>query len=77
MSDAVPIPPPGFDSLSIDAKVDYVQSLWECISAKPEEVPVPDWHKEVIRDRLAAGTAAGRPWTELRAELLQKLRARR
>jgi hypothetical protein len=42
MAQAVPIPPPGFDNLSVDEQVEYVQSLWERISARPEDVAVPD-----------------------------------
>jgi hypothetical protein len=30
---AVPLPPPGFDDLSVDEKLDYLQSLWERIAA--------------------------------------------
>ena len=53
MSEALPIPPPGFDALSIDDKIDYVQWLWDRIAARPEDVPVPDWHREIISERLA------------------------
>ncbi len=40
MAQTVPIPPPGFDDLSVEEKLDYVQSLWERIAAKPDEIPV-------------------------------------
>lgn len=29
MPKLVPNPPPGFDDLSVDEKIDYVESLWE------------------------------------------------
>lgn len=77
MAHTVPIPPPGFDDLSVDEQVEYVQSLWERISARPEDAAVPDWHRAVIRERLAqldANPQAGRPWSEVRGELLRKLR---
>lgn len=34
----VPIhfPPPGFDDLSIDEKIDYLELLWERIATSPE-----------------------------------------
>lgn len=53
MARALPIPPPGFDELSIDEKLDYVESLWDRILANPEDVPVPDWHLQIVRERLA------------------------
>ena len=54
MSQALPLPPPGFDTLSVDEQIDYVQSLWDHIAARPEDVPVPDWHREILAERLAA-----------------------
>ena len=45
MSKIVPTPPPGFDELSVDEQIDFVQSLWERIAATPEQVPVPEWHR--------------------------------
>lgn len=53
MSQALPLPPPGFDSLSVDEQIDYVQSLWDHIAARPEDVPVPDWHRKTLAERLA------------------------
>ena len=50
-------PPPGFDELTIDEKLDYVASLWDRIAAKPETVPIPDWHLEVIEQRMQEGQA--------------------
>lgn len=79
MASKIPNPPPGFDELSVAEKLDYVQSLWDRIAAKPETVPVPDWHLEVIDERLAKSQkpGAGRSWDELREELRAKLRQRK
>jgi putative addiction module component (TIGR02574 family) len=54
MPKALPLPPPGFDELPVEEKLDYVHSLWDRIVSHPEEIPVPDWHQRVIEDRLAA-----------------------
>jgi putative addiction module component (TIGR02574 family) len=80
MAQTVPIPPPGFDDLSIEEKLDYVQSLWDRIAARPDEIPVPDWHRQILNERLAdyeASPDAGRSWDEVQEELLRKLRDRR
>lgn len=72
MNHALQVPPPGFDELSVDEKIDYVQALWDRISANPELVPVPDWHRELLAERLAdfeANPEAGRSWEEIEAEL--------
>jgi putative addiction module component (TIGR02574 family) len=79
MARTLPIPPE-FDGLSTDEKLEYVQSLWDRIAARPEEVPVPGWHREVLGERLEAyraNPAEGRAWDEVRQELLNKLQSRR
>lgn len=76
MAKTLPVPPPGFDDLSIDEKVDYVQTLWDRIAATPEELPIPDWHKQIVSERLASYRASpepGKTWEQVRGELEQKL----
>ena len=77
MAPKIPNPPPGFDDLTVDEKLDYIQSLWDRIAADPDTVPVPDWHLEVIDERSRAKHGAGRSWDELRQELRVKLRQRK
>jgi putative addiction module component (TIGR02574 family) len=77
MGNTLPLPPPGFDELDIDAQIEYVQALWDRIAAKEDLVPVPDWHRAILDERLAdleANPEASRPWEEVRAELLKKTR---
>ena len=79
MGNALPIPPPGFDDLNVDEQVDYVQALWDRIGAKEDVVPIPDWHRHVLDERLAdleATPEAGRPWEEIKANLLNKTPAK-
>jgi putative addiction module component (TIGR02574 family) len=52
MPNTVPLPPPGFDDLSVDEKLDYLQSLWNRITASPDAVTVPAWHRDVLDERL-------------------------
>ena len=49
-------PPPGFDDLTVDERIDYVGALWDRIAADPESVPVPEWHREILEERLEKGT---------------------
>lgn len=72
MSQTLPIPPPGFEALSLEEQIDYVQSLWDHIAAQPEKVPVPDWHRQVLSERVAnyeASPNAGKTWEQLEQEL--------
>ena len=78
MTPVVPNPPPGFDELTVDEKLDYIQSLWDRVAANAEAVPVPDWHLDLIEERLRVGRehpSSGRPWSEVRDDLRARLRA--
>ena len=80
MAQTLPVPPPGFDELPVEEKVHYVEALWDRIAAAPQEVSVPDWHRQLLRDRLAEyrnDPKAGRPWRDVRDELLHELAGRR
>jgi putative addiction module component (TIGR02574 family) len=75
----VPLPPPGFDDLSVDEKIDYLQSLWDRIAATPETIPVPDWHREILDERLKdleADPDAGDSWEVVQERLRRKFDSR-
>jgi len=77
MGHALTLPPPGFDELTIDEKLDYVQALWDRITAREAVLPIPEWHREVIAERLAdyrAHPEEGEDWDEVRDDLLRELR---
>ena len=79
MANALRVPPPGFDELNVDEQIEYVQALWDRIAAKEDVVPVPDWHREILDERLAdldANPDAGRPWEEVKADLLKTTRVK-
>jgi putative addiction module component (TIGR02574 family) len=74
MSSKIPFPPPGFDALSLEDQIEYVQELWDRITSHPEQVSVPDWHLEIIKERLALeNPEEGTPWEEFEKELLEQL----
>ncbi len=79
MTQASPFPPPGFEDLSADEKLDYVQSLWDHIRADPAVVPIPEWHLRILEERLAeyeANPDPGRPWEEVLQEIFDRDRSR-
>ena len=77
MSSKVPFPPPGFDDLSPDDQAEYVQELWDYIDSRKDQIEIPDWHKEILEERLARYARDGMEgisWEELEKELLDQLR---
>ncbi|HEX7480158.1 MAG TPA: addiction module protein [Polyangiales bacterium] len=76
MGKPLTVPPPGFDDLPVEEQIDYVQALWDRISASPDRVPVPDWHLKLIDERLAdleANPDDTVPWDQVRDDLRAKL----
>jgi len=76
MAKTVSIPPDGFEDLTPDEKVQYVQDLWDHVVADASKVPVPDWHRRILDERLAEYRAApheGKGWTEVRDQILRDL----
>jgi putative addiction module component (TIGR02574 family) len=76
MSSKVPLPPPGFDELSTDDQIEYLQDLWDCITSREDEVSIPDWHLEILEERLARYNTNGMEGTTLEdfeKELIEQL----
>ncbi len=79
MPESIPLPPPGFDNLTIDQKLEYVQSLWDSIAEDEGKVPVPNWHKQIIQERLRALETQPEDvcdWEEVRSEIKREIKKR-
>jgi putative addiction module component (TIGR02574 family) len=74
---ALPAVPAGFDDLSAEEKIEYIQGLWARVVSRPDEVPAEDWQRELVTERLAAyrsGKTTARPWREVQNDLRSSLR---
>lgn len=73
----VPLPPPGFDDLSVEEKLDYLESLWDRITTDADAIPVPHWHREILDERLKdldATPDAGDSWEIVQERLRASLK---
>lgn len=64
-----------YDALPLEEQLDVVQTLWERIARRPDSLPSPEWHLQIVRDRLAAhvsGSEESEDWAEFRGELLSE-----
>ena len=80
MSTPIPFPPPGFDDLSTDEKIDYVALLWDRITTCPATINVPEWHREGIAERLRdldSDSNSGDQWDVVQKRLREGLEAKR
>jgi putative addiction module component (TIGR02574 family) len=79
MGQPLPLPPSGFDEISVEDKIDYVQALWDRIATSADLLPLQEWQQQILDERLAAHQAAdadeARPWGEVLDRLEGRLRA--
>jgi putative addiction module component (TIGR02574 family) len=74
------MPPPGFDDLPVGEQIDYVQSLWDRIAAAADQVPLQEWQRRILGERMAAHQAApvdASPWNEVLDRIEHRLRQAR
>ena len=64
------------DSLSRTEKIALMERLWADLSQRPQEVPCPDWHGDVLAERSAAvreGRTAFVDWKDANRRLRDRL----
>lgn len=70
---AVPILP--LDEMSIEEKLQTMETLWENLSADPTAVESPAWHEDELRERerkLASGEAKFIDWEKAKVDILRR-----
>ena len=63
-------------ALSVPERMELLDDVWASLVEQPDRVPVPEWHREVLDERLAAHQKdpdAARPWKEVKAAILDDL----
>ena len=64
------------DSLSRTEKIALMERLWVDLSQRPQETPCPDWHGDVLAERIAAvreGRTAFVDWKDAKRRLRHRL----
>jgi putative addiction module component (TIGR02574 family) len=52
-----------------------VEEIWESLAQSPDVVPVPDWHRELLDDRLAdPAEQATRTWEQVQENARRRQR---
>ena len=72
MSSKLPIPPPDPNYLSPEE----CQELWRSFTSSPQQISIPDWHMEILEERLTRYCVTGMkgtPFEEFEKELFELL----
>jgi putative addiction module component (TIGR02574 family) len=67
---AVPALP--LDKMSVAEKLQTIEAIWENLSANPEQIESPAWHREELRVReaqVASGEVKLIAWKKAKAEI--------
>ena len=58
-----------------DQRLRLVEDIWDSLATAPADVPVPDWHRELLDDRLdEPGEEGTRTWDEVRTSARRRHR---
>jgi putative addiction module component (TIGR02574 family) len=61
--------------LTVKQRLELIGELWDSIPDSPDELPVPEWHREELKRRLAAADSdpdAAIPWEQVQKRLREK-----
>ena len=70
-----PTPDIDIQHLNPSQKLDLITQLWDSIPNSMESIPVPEWHRQELEQRLASADAAPKaaiPWEEVKDRLREK-----
>jgi putative addiction module component (TIGR02574 family) len=56
-----------------EERIELLGDAWDVIAASPDEVPVPEWHLDVLEKRLADPDPQYLSWEEVRERLKRSL----
>ena len=56
------------DKMSLAEKLEAMEALWEDLSRTPADVPVPKWHRDVLKSRQES-PATWLDWEQVKASL--------
>ncbi len=63
------------DNLSIPQKLELMERLWIDLEQRPNDIPSPEWHGDVLAQRLAeleAGKTGFIDWDDAKKQLLDR-----
>lgn len=66
---------PSFEHMSLEDKLRTMEALWNDLCGQPDDVPVPQWHKDLLDQRqllIERGEAKFSEWDDARKRLDQR-----
>ena len=64
------------DQLTLEEKLQIMEALWEDLSARTQDVPVPQWHRDVLDSRermIESGEAKFEDWDSAKKRIADRI----
>ena len=64
------------DQLSLEEKLQIMEALWEDLRSRAEDMPVPQWHKDVLDTRermIETGEASFEDWDSAKKRIAERI----
>lgn len=64
------------DEMTLPAKMELLEALWDDLSRSPDSLPSPDWHREVIEERVRlvqSGEEKFSDWADAKEEIRRRV----
>ena len=39
------------DQMTVEEKLSLIEKIWEDLRTKEDQIPIPEWHLEILRER--------------------------
>ncbi len=62
-------------AMTVEQRLDLIERVWDTLVEIPDEIPVPDWHKDVLEIRLQdfqQNPEDGASWDEIERRITRR-----
>ena len=59
------------ETMTVAEKPEAIETLWSSLRHRPEEIPTPEWHRQVVKERaerLDRGDSAAVGWDTVKQD---------
>ena len=73
----MPIPALDLDKLTRDEKLELIEKLWDSLEENADDLPIPDWHRQLLTQRLDEMDREGPtgvPWEQVLQEIQSRFK---
>ena len=62
-------------AMTVEERLDLIERVWDTLAETPEAIPLPDWHKDALEQRLRSfeeSPGEGADWDTVEAHIKRR-----